>query len=324
MPAGLGGFLFDLSGGGTLRYCSRYEAAYDAPETGMSDTPDRPQSSSAPEEEVWIAISAFEQILEAMPNDRSSLEALSHAYEQIGDHTRAKDYLLRLARVVVNEGDWDAAEQVSRQLSPYAVEDVEVANAVRSIRERAPAAEEPAPPAGLEQLFGEQPVAEPRYESFNLADELSFAWSLLEDNHLTQEEYAALVQDLTDMASSEATTTVSVLHALEVRTFKGLERLLVAVSKSCATPIITLGHFDIQQAAVEALPLDFMVRRGALVFDFIGQEPLVVVMNPHDLKLRKAVQSLTGKTCHYFMTLPSDFDTAMTRMREISRKITAD
>ena len=39
------------------------------------------------EAEIWNAINAFEQMLEAMPNDRVSLEALSHAYEQIGDHT---------------------------------------------------------------------------------------------------------------------------------------------------------------------------------------------------------------------------------------------
>ena len=57
------------------------------------------------EEEVWSAIGAFEQILEAMPEDRASLETLSHAYGQIGDHARAYEYVLRLGRVLLVEGD---------------------------------------------------------------------------------------------------------------------------------------------------------------------------------------------------------------------------
>ena len=71
------------------------------------------------EEEVWNAIAAFEQILEAMPNDRASLEALCHAYEQIGDHTRAKDYVIRLVDVLVEEGDGAAAKRLSDRLVAY-------------------------------------------------------------------------------------------------------------------------------------------------------------------------------------------------------------
>lgn len=280
----------------------------------MATAGDKPSSSSA-EEEVWIAISAFEQILEAMPTDRSSLEALAHAYEQIGDHVRAKEYLLRLAAVVGGEGDAAAATPLIRQLAVYADDEL-VQTATRTLQALvnsvAPAA------MGLE-LPGPTPLTRRevlRYESFNLADELSFAWTLLEGTHLTQDEYSALVHDLTEMASGDSKATVSVLHALEFRQFKGLERVMVAVSKECATPILTLSLFDIPQPAVESLPFEFMVRRGALVFDFIGSEALVVVMNAYDASLRESVSELTGKTCHFFMSLPSEFDKVMTRTRE--------
>ena len=69
---------------------------------------DKEKSLNA-EEKIWDAISAFEQILEAMPDDRASLEALAHAYEQIGDHARAKDYTIRLGGVLVSESDAEAA-----------------------------------------------------------------------------------------------------------------------------------------------------------------------------------------------------------------------
>ena len=61
----------------------------------MAKQPEK-KSKEELEAEVWSAISAFEQILEAIPNDRASLEALSNTYEQIGDHTKAKEYMLRL------------------------------------------------------------------------------------------------------------------------------------------------------------------------------------------------------------------------------------
>ena len=68
------------------------------------------------EEEIWSAISAFEQILEAMPNDRASLEALTHAYEQIGDHTRSAEYAMQLAEVVIDSGDDKAAAELVEKL----------------------------------------------------------------------------------------------------------------------------------------------------------------------------------------------------------------
>ena len=80
------------------------------------------KSSKELEEEIWSAISAFEQILEAMPNDRASLEALAHAYEQIGDQTRGLDYLIRLTQVVLEEGDGGTAG-VDGVLTPEQVAD---------------------------------------------------------------------------------------------------------------------------------------------------------------------------------------------------------
>jgi len=71
------------------------------------------------EGEVLSAIAAFEQILEAIPNDRASLEALANTYEQIGDHTKAKEYAVRLANVLIEEKDTEAAQAVAEHLKQY-------------------------------------------------------------------------------------------------------------------------------------------------------------------------------------------------------------
>jgi len=144
-----------------------------------------------------------------------------------------------------------------------------------------------------------------------MAEELAFAWNLLEAKEISQDEYSSLVQDLTEMSSVDSATTVSVLHVLESRAFKSLDRVLVHVSKECGTPVISLACFEIKPEAFSLLPYDFMVRRGALVFELIGKDALVVVMNPYDRQLRRDIETMTGRKCHFFLTLPSEFDKAL-------------
>lgn len=272
------------------------------------------ESKSELEEKVWNAISAFEQILEAMPNDRASLDALAHAYQQVGDHTRAKDYMIRLGTACIEENDPDAAREILESVSLYAEND-DQAKRLLSRMEEFLAAKKTAAATKADSHAKPAKAASPDVRaSFNMADELSFAWNLLEAAELTQEEYSSVVQDLTEMSAGESNATISVLHVLEVRAFKSLEKIMGFVSRDCATPIISLSSFDLQSSIVMSLPVDFMVRRGALVFEFLGNNALVVVMNPYNKQLRQDVESALGKKCHFFLTLSSEFDQAITKV----------
>jgi len=271
------------------------------------------------EAEVWSAISAFEQILEALPNDRASLEALWNAYEQIGDYAKSKSYLIRLAGVVADEADEAAARELIEKLRPYAEDDVSAKEALGRIEELVSEAQSSAAPsaAGAAETEAQRhahaktAAGEHVRTAFSMADELAFAWNLLEASQLTQEEYASIVQDLTEMSAIESATTVSVLHVLENRAFKNLEKIIGYVSKECGTPIVSLSSFDFKSEEILLLPMDFMVGRGAFVFEVIGKDALVAVMNPYDKQLHKDVETLTNRKCHFFMTLPSEFDKAL-------------
>jgi len=138
---------------------------------------------------------------------------------------------------------------------------------------------------------------------------------LMEADLLTQEEYASVVQDLTEMSSGDPNSTVSVLHALEVRGFKGFERLINAVAKEYEMPFVRLSSFSVPNSALDMLPLKFMIRRGAMVFDFVGKDALVVLMNPYDEQLRQQVEALTQRRCHYYLTLPSEYDRVLTELK---------
>ncbi|MCK5849740.1 MAG: hypothetical protein KAH23_02400 [Kiritimatiellae bacterium] len=262
------------------------------------------------ESEVWAAISAFEQILEAMPTDRASLDALTDAYEQIGDHIKAKEYRVRLGGVLLEEGDAVAANQMLDKLRIYVDDDPDVETLVAQIEALAMPSIEPISVAKEDSDDVPKKKATPKgiKASFNMSEELAFAWNLMEAGKMSQEEYASVVQDLTEMSSSDDEKTVSVLHVLEHRVFKGLEKIIGFVAKQCETPIISLSSFEFKLDVFELLPPDFIVQCGAITFELLGGDVMVVVLNPYNHQLRKDIKALTDKKCHFFMTMPSDFD----------------
>lgn len=275
------------------------------------------------ESEVWTAISAFEQILEAMPNDRASLDALSHAYQQIGDHTKAREYLFRYGTILVEEADVKAASELLDKLEKYADQDTRIQELIKTIQGMAEAEKRPeaastaAEKKGAAAAQAKVKAADIRNSGFNMHEEMSFAWNLSEAQQITQEEYASVIQDLTDLSASAVNSTVSVLHVLENRSFKNLEKIISYVSKECNTPIISLAFFELKPEPIALLPLDFMIRRGVLAFEQLGKEALVVIMNPYDKQLQKDVESATARKCHFFVSLPSEFDKALIKAREV-------
>ena len=152
--------------------------------------------------------------------------------------------------------------------------------------------------------------------SFDISEELAFAWNLLGTNELTQDEYSSVVEDLTEMSAKEG-VTISMLHVLYDRGFRNLERVLGVAAKECSTPLVNLSQFDLQQEALSILPLDFMIRRGCILFELMGGEGLVSVLNPYDKKLREDIERLAGRKCYYYLIHPGSFDEGMLKVREV-------
>lgn len=283
-------------------------------------TRDNPVQSDS---EVWNAIAAFEKILEVMPDDRSSLETLAHAYEHIGDQVRSLAYLLRLGEIVVRENDFEAAPHLVQKLGDYGGGDQRAAALIEKLRplvrqaavkeeeaaEAAAAAPDEAPTPSQET-----PTPTPSRHvpvKFRVADELSFAWRLFEAGEISQDDYAAVAHDLSELAVDGHLSTVSVLHVLEHRAFAGMERVMGYISRESKTPIVSLLAFELAPEATSLLSNEFIIRRGSLVFGLIMDDAMVVVMNPFDRSLRADIETATGRKCHFFMALPSEFDAAV-------------
>ena len=255
---------------------------------------------------IQTAISMFESIIESMPTDRVSLEALAQAYAQIGNTAKARDYLLKLAHVVADESDRETAEHVSTLLKPYIGSDPLVAEAARHLDEmlRRPSLAEGA----KKNEAAATPEAAALRNHNVIADEMEFAWNLLRAGELSQEEYASVIQVLTDLSASGNIMTISVLHALMDLHSAKLESVLNYTAKQSDMPIIPLGSFDPQPESYNMLPLSYIVRQGVIPFERIGPDILVAVLNPYNKTVLEEVGTATRHKCHYFLTSPADFD----------------
>ena len=271
------------------------------------------KTSMDSEAEIWNAIAAFEKILEALPNDRISIEMLTDAYEKVGDHTRAKEYTIRLANILINEADEDAVRDLLRKLMEFDQDDPEVKNVIGRIKKLEPEK------VMADVLEGNESLTS---RSLNTATEISFAWNLMQANKLTKEEYSKVVHDLSENATRTNDMPVSTLHVLNDMNFHGFNSVMEFVSTSCNTPIISLLNFECKDNVTGLLPNDFSVKRGAILFEVMGNDALVAILNPYDDQLTIDIEAITGKICHFFLVSPEDFDNALEKMKQSSGKTT--
>ena len=272
----------------------------------MTEQPHKSTSNS--ETEVWNAIAAFEKILEALPNDRVSLETLADAYEKVGDHTRAKDYVLRLTNVLIEEGDEDAVYDLRKKIQSFDKNDPQVKDMLSRI-ENLKSEKVMALVIDGEKSISQRPI--------NIAGEIAFAWNLLQAKKLTQEDYTNIVHDLSENSSKKNEVPVSTLHVLHDRNFAGINEVMAFVATTCNTPIVSLSNFEIQPNVVSLLPLEFMIKRGAIIFELMGEDVLAGILNPYDTQLPTDIEDLTEKTCHCFLVSAEDFDSTLEKIKKI-------
>jgi tetratricopeptide (TPR) repeat protein len=270
-----------------------------------SDTPTAAIANA--DSEIWAAVSAFEKILEAVPTDRLAIETLADAFEKLGDKAKSQQYLLRLVDVVLLENDSAAGPGLIERLEAYGREE-----AMLQARKR------------VEQMLARDAAARMAAEkntttvrkAADITHEVSLAWELLQEAKLSQAEYSAVVQDLSENSSKRIDVPVSVLHALADRQFKGMDKVLTHLCKLSGLPLIVLSSFELNPEAFMLLPMEFMTRRGAIVFDLMGRDALVAVLNPVDKDLQADVKRVLKRACHFYLSNSSDYDAVLAAIRK--------
>ncbi len=261
------------------------------------------------EAEIWNAVSAFERVLEVLPDDRTALATLVDAYTRLGDFMRARQYLKRLAEAIVGEGDVAAAKELLGQLEAGDATDpalVEIRELLFPLIQSKSFASASAESAVSSPLSVHRP---------SIANEMALAWDLHQAGELTAEEYSKAVQDLTDLFSNTADQgLVSTLHVLEMRGIGRMESILGFVARKTEMPFIRLSDFEWNEEATTRLPIEVIQRAGVFPFEKLEGDLLVAIQNPYDKDLLTWVQQVTSAPCHFFITPPQEFASALDRL----------
>ena len=53
------------------------------------------------------------------------------------------------------------------------------------------------------------------------------------------------------------------------------------------------------------------------MFELMGNDALVAILNPYDTQLPRDMEDLTGKTCHRYLVTPADFDAALGKIKKM-------
>lgn len=270
-----------------------------------------PFSSNA--EETRSAIAAFEQILDAFPEDVTTLEALYQAHDSLGHVEEARKYILRTAQAIERqpgEPGVAATSSLLEHLRSMAPQDREAERLMRAMESRVRSEPHPASaaspsPRNLEITRG-----------MAMEAEMALAWKLKEANWIPEKDYAQLVQDLTEISASDNQNTLSLLHAMQDRGIPNFENILVHIARDAGVGILPITSFDPHPDALGLLPTALVLRQGIVLFDLIGSEALAAILNPYNEHLRTETERISGKKCHFYLTPPTEFDSFTARLRD--------
>jgi hypothetical protein len=263
--------------------------------------------------ELQEAVAAFEQVLELMPDDVPTIEALVQSCSLLQDEDRLRDYVVRLATMHVRQERWADARALAPKLRDLAPISDEAAALLEEIDQQQAEPEPAAIPARAPKLAAgsdEAPVEDsPRIRQQVLQGELALAWQLHDRQWITSDEYAQLIQELTDLSSrAETGSRVSLLHVLAAREYARMDHLLASIALDAHLPLIPLSRFDTPPATAALLSPVFVRTMGAAPFDRIGIETLVAVLNPYNDRLRADVSVRIGHRCHFYLASAVEFD----------------
>jgi hypothetical protein len=264
------------------------------------------------------AIALFEGILQTSPEDQVALEALSLAYEQTGNLPLARTTLIRLARAIIRKNAHEAASAVITRLKPLSENDFDALEALRSLETLVQGG---ADTADLPGAAPDKPAREllsgVALRRQVLRREMDLAWKLHEAGELNQEEYAAVVEDLTRLISHDQQTTLSLLHTLVDRAYPGIDRVMHYLAKTGKRPFLSLEAFDIQPVDLGDCPLDYLLHLGALPFAQMEGEPLIGLLSPLDKSLAADITAHVGRNCHFYLISAEAFDAGVKKITEL-------
>ncbi len=266
------------------------------------------------------AIHTLETLLEVFPEDISSLESLTAAYEEMGDKAKFMEKGKRLARLLSKGDDTKPVIKLVDRLLHITPNDPEVL----ALQEEALAKDilagmnapvSDVPHAGSDAGAAGHTVGE---LTFDLHAELDLAWLLLQKQMITQEQYEASIERLTtSSAAQRGDSPLSLLQELREMDRVNLDKIIAFLASETGMPFLELGRCECDEETVSLLPLPQAKRLGVLPFDRLSTDLMVALLNPVSREWRQRVQMFLGvDKVHFYFTSPDEFLAAIVKVQE--------
>jgi hypothetical protein len=271
-----------------------------------------------PDPKMLEAIAFFEQMLETLPGDRTSLEFLVVAYEQTGQTGKRRECLVKLADTLLNEKDYDNAQVVAGYLSAHTdypparaavkrVAEVVQGQILRGQFHRdiqGPAAGASAQVPSFAPAFQDAGLEVHALSRAASAAEMDLVWLWKEREILPKEVCMDVLHVLTDRPVSDAPSLISALALLDEQHPELTDTVMAAMQRESEVPPLPLELFEVQPAAASVLAPAFVHIRGALPFALLGDDALVALLNPLNPALQEETAARAGRVCHFFFAHP--------------------
>lgn len=264
------------------------------------DNEDQAMSEQKIDQKLAEGIAYFEQMLQAMPEDRTTLEFLSVAYAQAGNQDKCRNALISLSKVLIKEGDFESAIRIAERLETF---DDDLAK-ITALKVRAAAAPTPTlePEKPSEETIAADNIVLAIREG--KAAESELVTHLLSRRSIDDKTADSIQRHLDELPESSIPFLVSALAFLEKENIALAELCASHVADSSGCPPVPLASFDIPQKLRDILPEPLVKVRGAVPFAELGDVLLVALINPMDDKLRQKVEAAAGRHCRFFLCPP--------------------
>ena len=238
-------------------------------------------------------------MLQLMPDDRTTLEFLVVAYDQLNEPEKGKKAVVSLAKLLLKQGDFAAAEGLLPRLE--AVDTDEAKILVLKIRRLAAPGPELVPEVPKAMTPAELATEEMRMAAEAEVALVELLWS---NGVISTDDEAMHVRDqLVAEPVAGRVFLVSALSILEKENIDLCERCMAFLADRFSAPPVSISAFERNGDLLKRFPADILRIHGAVPFAKIGSVALVAVLNPMDERLRERLSEVMK--CRFYLAFPS-------------------
>lgn len=252
-------------------------------------------------------VAYFEQMLELMPEDRTTLEFLVVAYDQLGQHEKGQKTLVELTKLLIKEGDLAALQGLLPRLQ---VSDYAPAKALFLKVSTMTAPQPDLVPEAPKELSEEELAAEATLDAVAVETELLDL--LRREGVLDEAQYGQMVQLLQAAPTDGRVFLISALQILEKENLPLCERAVEFLADRYGAPPVPLGAFEPNKNLFAAYPERLVKLRGVVPFAKLGDLTLLAVLNPADAKLKAELEKISK--CRLYLAEPSAVEAALAKI----------